>query len=93
MAKPLDKAANVDALYNQRARKLGLSGLMLIELALDEQGRVRWSKIRKGLEAQFDREVLAAIRQWMFEAPRKVAPDQQIASVRLLRLRFDLAIE
>jgi len=66
---------------------------MLIELDLDAQGRVRWSKIRKGLEAQFDREVLAAIRRWTFEAPRKIAPDQQIASVRLLRLRFDLALD
>lgn len=93
MAKPLGKGADATSLYNKRARKMGLAGLMLIELDLDEQGRIRASKIRKGIESQFDREVLASIRGWTFESPGKVAPDEEVANVRLLRLRFDLAID
>lgn len=93
MAKPLGSGAHANALYNKRARKLGLAGLMLIELDLDEQGKIRSLKMRKGLEEQFDREVLASIRNWAFEAPGKVAPGEEVASVRLLRLRFDLAVD
>lgn len=91
MAKPLAKGANVDELFNKRARKLGLSGLMLIELDLDDKGRVRSAKMRKGLESTFDREVLASVQSWTFEAPGKVGLDEAVANVRLLRLRFDLA--
>ncbi len=93
MAKPLGQRADANALYNQRARKLGLAGLMLIELDLDDKGRVRKSRIRKGLESQFDREVLASIKDWKFEAPGKLGPAEEVASVRLLRLRFALAVD
>jgi periplasmic protein TonB len=91
MAKPLGKGANVKNLFNKRARKLGLSGLMLIELDLDAKGRVKTAKVRKGIESTFDREVLASVQAWMFEPPGKVGADEAVASVRLLRLRFDLA--
>lgn len=91
MAKPVTKGANVDALFNRRARKLGLAGLMLIELDLDDRGHVKSAKVRKGLEATFDQEVLASVRAWVFEAPGKVSRNEAVASVRLLRLRFDLA--
>lgn len=91
MAKPITKGANVDALFNRRARKLGLAGLMLIELDLDDNGRVKSAKVRKGLESTFDQEVLASVRAWVFEAPGKVGKNEAVASVRLLRLRFDLA--
>lgn len=93
MAKPLGRGADASSLYNKRARKLGLAGLMLIELDLDEKGHIRSSKIRKGIEGQFDREVLASIRSWTFEAPGKLAAGEEVASVRLLRLRFDLAVD
>lgn len=91
MAKPLGKGANVDELFNKRARKLGLSGLMLIELELDDKGRVRAARLRKGLEATFDREVLASVQAWTFEPPGRVGGDEAVANVRLLRLRFALA--
>jgi TonB family protein len=93
MAKPLGGKGDTNALYNQRARKLGLAGLMLIELDLDERGRIRSSRIRKGLESQFDREVLASIKSWTFEPPGKLAPGEEVANVRLLRLRFALAVD
>lgn len=93
MAKPLGQGADSRSLYNKRARKMGLAGLMLIELDLDDKGRIRSSKIRKGIESQFDREVLASIRAWTFESPGKVAPGEEVANVRLLRLRFDLAVD
>ena len=91
MAKPIGKGANVSDLFNRRARKLGLSGLMLIELDLDQKGHVKTAKVRKGLESTFDREVLASVQTWLFEPPGKAGIDEVVASVRLLRLRFDLA--
>lgn len=91
MAKPLRKGANTDALFNARARKLGLSGLMVLELDIDQRGRVRAAKVRKGLEPRFDREVVDAVRTWEFEPPGSVGLNQAVASVRMLRLRFTLA--
>lgn len=93
MAKPLDARANAKSLYNQRARKLGIAGLMLIELELDPQGQVRTSRIRRGLERQFDQEVLSAVKRWSFEAPGRVRPGEVVPTMRLLRLRFALAVD
>jgi TonB family protein len=90
MAKPVGMR-DVDSLFSKRARQLGLSGLMLIELALDEHGKVRTAKVRKGLESVFDGEVLSAVKNWAFEPPGSLEPGQAVANVRLLRLRFSLA--
>lgn len=93
MAKPLDAGANAKSLYNQRARKLGLAGLMLIELDLDPRGQVRTARIRRGLERQFDHEVLSAVKRWSFEAPGRVRPGEVVPTMRLLRLRFALSAD
>jgi TonB family protein len=90
MAKPLGQD-NVNLLFSKRARQMGLSGLMLIELSLDEQGRVHSAKIRKGLESVFDAEVLSAVKNWRFEPPGAGAIGEAVADVRMLRLRFSLA--
>jgi TonB family protein len=90
MAKPLGQD-NVNSLFSKRARQMGLSGLMLIELALDERGKVQSAKVRKGLESVFDAEVLSAVKNWLFEPPGAAAAGEAVADVRMLRLRFNLA--
>jgi TonB family protein len=89
MAKPLGQD-NVSLLFSKRARQMGLSGLMLIELALDEKGKVHSAKVRKGLESVFDAEVLKAVKGWLFEPPGSAAIGEAVADVRMLRLRFSL---
>lgn len=74
--------------YHSRAQRLGLQGLMVIETDIDEAGRVTQTKLRKGLEADLDRECLEAVRSARFQ-PATLG-GKPIASTRLLRLRFEL---
>lgn len=74
--------------YNQRAQRLGLEGTMVIEVAIDEKGRVTKAELRKRLEEEVDRECLEAVRMARFD-PATLGGDA-VASTRFLRLRFEL---
>jgi periplasmic protein TonB len=74
--------------YSQRAQKRGLQGLMVIEVDIDDQGRVTDADVRQPLDEEIDRECLEAVRLARFE-PATLG-GQAIASTRFLRLRFEL---
>lgn len=74
--------------YSKRAQKLGLEGLMVIEVDIDEAGNVTEAAVRKPLDEEIDRECLEAVRTARFE-PATLG-GQAIASTRFLRLRFEL---
>lgn len=74
--------------YSQRAQRLGLEGLMIIEVDIDEDGNVAEAKVRKPLDEEIDRECLEAVRSARFE-PATLG-GQAVASTRFLRLRFEL---
>lgn len=74
--------------YSPRAQRLGIQGLMIIEVDIDEQGRVTEADLRKPLDDEIDRECLEAVRTAKFE-PATLA-GQAVASTRFLRLRFEL---
>lgn len=74
--------------YNSRAQRLGLEGTMVIEVDIDEKGRVTQADVRKPLEEELDRECLEAVRSARFE-PATLGGNA-IASTRFLRLRFEL---
>ena len=74
--------------YNQRAQKLGLEGMMIIEVGIDEKGNVLSAEVRKKLEEELDRECVEAVRSARFE-PATLG-GVAIASTRFLRLRFEL---
>jgi periplasmic protein TonB len=74
--------------YSQRAQKRGLTGLMIIEVDIDERGRVTDAGVRKALDDEIDRECLEAVRTARFE-PATLG-GQAVSSTRFLRLRFEL---
>jgi len=74
--------------YSQRAQRLGLEGLMVIEVAINDEGRVTQANLRQQLEDELDRECLEAVRTSLFE-PATLG-GQAVASTRFLRLRFEL---
>lgn len=74
--------------YSARARRLGLEGMMVIEVDVDDDGRVTKAELRKQLEDELDRECLEAVRTSLFQ-PATLA-GQAVASTRFLRLRFEL---
>lgn len=74
--------------YSQRAQQRGLQGLMIIEVDIDERGRVTDADVRKALDEEIDRECLEAVRTARFE-PATLG-GQAVASTRFVRLRFEL---
>lgn len=74
--------------YGSRARRLGLEGLMIIEVEVDERGRVTRADLRKSLDEELDRECLAGVRAAVFQ-PATLG-GSAVASTRFLRLRFEL---
>lgn len=74
--------------YSQRAQRRGLQGLMIIEVDIDEEGRVTEADLRMPLDDEIDRECLEAVRMARFE-PATLG-GHAVASTRFLRLRFEL---
>jgi protein TonB len=74
--------------YSSRAQRLGLEGLIIIEVDIDDRGQVKAADLRKGLEEELDRECLEAVRGARFE-PATLG-GAAVASTRFLRLRFEL---
>lgn len=75
--------------FTDRARKLGIEGLLVIELDIDENGRVQAARVRKGLEPQVDREALSIIKRWIF-APA-IVEGKAIATTQLFRYRYEFS--
>lgn len=75
--------------YTQRARELGLQGVVVVEVAVDATGRVTGAKVRSGLDPDLDRQALASVREWLFEPGTR--DGRKIASTRFVRVRFRLA--
>lgn len=74
--------------YSSRAQRLGVEGTLVIEVDIDEKGRVLAADVRKPLEQALDRECLEAVRTARFE-PATLGGNA-VASTRFLRLRFEL---
>jgi TonB family protein len=71
-----------------RAQRLGLEGMLLIEAEIDATGHVSAARLRRSLEEAIDRECLEAVRSAQFQPA--TLNGSAVASVRLLRLRFEL---
>jgi TonB family protein len=74
--------------YSQRAQKRGVQGLMVVEVDIDEQGRVTDADVRQALDTEIDQECLEGIRTARFE-PATLA-GQPVAYTRFVRIRFEL---
>ncbi|MDX2000684.1 MAG: energy transducer TonB [Thermoanaerobaculia bacterium] len=53
--------------YTVAARYGRLTGTVVLELVIDEQGRLRSPKVRKSLDSGLDFAALESIRQWRFQ--------------------------
>lgn len=56
----------VDQPYREVAERRHLHGIAIIELIIDPNGRVCAARILRGLDPEFDRAALVAVRQWKF---------------------------
>lgn len=74
--------------YSDAARKKNIEGLMIVEVSIDELGKVLFARVRAGLEPELDELARKAIERWKFE-PASLA-GQAVASTKFLRIRFDL---
>jgi protein TonB len=74
--------------YPRRARQLGIEGLVVVEVEVDENGKVTSVRLRQGLDEELDRISVEAVKKWMYDPA--LIDGQPIASTRLLRLRYAL---
>jgi TonB family protein len=64
---PPKRVAEVPAEYTAEAREARLQGLVILQLLLDETGRVAEVRTLKGLPLGLTDAAIAAVRQWRFE--------------------------
>jgi protein TonB len=57
----------VQPAYTEGARRIHLSGSVIVRAVIDEQGRVTDVQLVKGLPMGLDRSAMEAVRQWRFK--------------------------
>jgi protein TonB len=82
------RASNKQPSYPEKARRLAIEGLLVVEAEIDELGRVKRATVRKPLEPTLDEEARKAVLDWSFD-PATLA-GKAVASTKLLRIRFQL---
>lgn len=85
-AKP--KPGNQQPPYTDRARRLAIQGLMVLEVDVDEDGRVTRTVVRSKLEPELDEIAEKTIAKWAFEPA--LLGGTAVASTKFIRLRFAL---
>jgi len=53
--------------YPSKARKVGLQGIVIVEVIIDPEGCVRHPRVLKGLPFDLDRVALTAVQSWTFQ--------------------------
>jgi protein TonB len=74
--------------YSDRARRLGVEGLIVVEAAIDEHGRVTRALVRSKLEPGLDEEARKTVLTWAFDAA--TLQGKAVPSTKFLRFRFQL---
>ena len=64
---PPKRVADVPAEYTAEAREARIQGVVILQLVLDEKGRVADVKALKGLPYGLTESAITAVRQWRFE--------------------------
>jgi TonB family protein len=55
------------AVYTEEARKVRLTGTVILEVVIDERGNVTGPLVRKGLPMGLDRKAVEAVQTWKFK--------------------------
>lgn len=82
------RSTNRQPSYPERARRLAIQGLSVIEADIDEQGKVTRAVVRQKLEPALDEEARKAVLGWSFEPA--TLQGKPVASTKFLRIRFQL---
>ena len=79
----------MEPLYPEEARKARISGIVIVETKIDENGSVVDVKVLKSLPFGLDQAAVDAVKQWKFRPGTK--DGQPIAVTFLLTVNFKLA--
>jgi protein TonB len=82
------RASNKQPAYPEKARKMAIEGLMVIEADINEQGRVTRATVRKPLESSLDEEAQKTVLAWAFDPA--TLQGKPVPSTKFLRIRFQL---
>lgn len=74
--------------YPDSARKSNIQGYVLLELDIDERGKLKKARVRQGLQRALDDAALASVQSWRFQPAR--LEGRAVSSTRLVRIRFEL---
>jgi protein TonB len=74
--------------YPDSARKSNIEGYVLLELDIDDRGKLKKARVRQGLQRALDDAALAAVQAWRFQPAR--LDGRAVSSTRLVRIRFEL---
>ena len=88
----------VDARYTREARANGIQGTVLVEVAVDETGKLTDVSVVSPIGFGLDQRAMDAVRQWTFQpGTRNGAPVKSVTTVevkfRIFHRRFDPAAE
>ncbi len=74
--------------YPEKAKEMGLEGVVVLSLLIDSEGRVREAQIVEGLTNEMDQEALRAIKDYRFN-PAKIEKEKVAVRIRYA-IRFVL---
>ena len=79
----------VQPLYPNESLKNGISGKVIVEILVDEYGKVPEAKVTQAPDELTGQAVVDAARQWEFKAPPKIQ-GRQICYSSTLSFRFEI---
>jgi len=79
----------VKPVYPESAREAKTSGVVVLDVVIDRDGRVPWVVIVEDPDPALSQAAVDAVRQWRFE-PARDADDDPIAVCFLLKIAFRL---
>lgn len=78
----------VEPVYPSDVRRMRIEGIGLLELVINEQGRVCTVQILRGLSPAIDQAMAGAVRQWTFRPARLRGRPVAVAYVITIHLEF-----
>lgn len=85
---PARRISGKDSEYTPAARRAGIQGVVILDLLIDEKGRVEGVEVVEGLPFGLTKQATKAVRDWLFEPARR--GNVPIASTYRVRMAFEL---
>lgn len=80
--------SRVDPVYPEMARQQGLSGMVILEIVIDEQGRVIATRIMRTDNVIFNKSAEDAVRQWKYSSPKN--DGRAVRTYKTVTINFQL---